>query len=44
MSTAVAQPKVGLPITHKITWGTHTWVCINPYCNGYHHYYVPCGR
>jgi hypothetical protein len=42
MSTATVESKVGLPIQHKVTWGTHTWVCVHPYCDGSHHVYVRC--
>jgi|KBSMisStandDraft_5_1062788.scaffolds.fasta_scaffold103501_3 hypothetical protein len=38
MSTAVATQ----PIHHTITWGTSTWVCTNPYCDGTHHVYSSC--
>lgn len=43
MSTAVAEkPTIGMPITHKISWGRFTWVCVHPYCDGSHHVYVRC--
>jgi hypothetical protein len=38
MSTAVATQ----PIYHTVTWGKHTWVCINPRCDGYHHVFCSC--
>lgn len=44
MSTAVATKPISQPITHKVTWGRFTWVCVHPYCDGYHHVYVACER
>ena len=44
MSTAVATKPISTPIVHKITWGRHTWVCINIHCDGYHHVYASCAR
>jgi hypothetical protein len=42
VSTAVAIKPEARPITHKVTWGSHTWVCIHPYCDGKNHVYVAC--
>jgi hypothetical protein len=44
MSTAVAIKSETRPITHKISWGRSTWVCVHPYCDGSHHVYVSCAR
>jgi hypothetical protein len=40
MSSAVATH----PIYHTVTWGSHTWVCIHPLCDGSHHVFVACER
>lgn len=43
--TPVTAPAIAhTAIYHTITWGSSTWVCIHPHCDGKHHVFCSCAR